>query len=299
MTRQTIIFMLASLLVGKTQTKGHLPGIATVELTTTEQFIGPEKGYLVIAGGGIDKPLLEKFISLLGDKQAKIVIITTADEDEMQNKNFYNNVKRRFTDAGAKNIEVLHTRDTAVANSDKFLEPIKEAKGVWFTGGRQWRLVDAYFNTKVLKELNSLLDRGGVIGGNSAGATVQGSFLARGDSKSNLIIDGDHKEGFGFLKNSAIDQHLLIRNRQFDMFELRKKYPDLLGIGIDEKTAIIVHQNELEVIGEKYVAIYDGKFLLDNGSTINLPSNSERFYFLSAGNKYDLMKRQVKNATEK
>ena len=300
MTRRIkIYFALAFLLFVNKQTEGQLSGTATVQSTKLEQFIGPENGYLLIAGGDLDRSIAEKFISMLGDKNAKVVVITTAAEDELQNTNIYNQLKKLFIKAGAKDVEILNTRDTAVANSDKFLQPIKEAKGVWFIGGRQWRLVDAYSNTKVLKELNNLLDRGGVIAGNSAGATIQGSFLVRGDSKTNLIMDGDHKEGFGFLKNSAIDQHLLVRNRQFDMFEIRKKYPDLLGIGIDEKTAIIVHQNEFEVIGEKYVAIYDGKFLMENDTTINLPSNTEKFYFLSPGDKYDLKKRQVIRVTKK
>ena len=111
---------------------------------------------------------------------------------------------------------------------------------VWFTGGRQWRLADSYLGTKVEEELWALLGRGGVIGGSSAGATIQGSYLARGDTKTNTIMMGDHDEGFGFLKNTAIDQHLLRRNRQFDLIEIIEAWPELLGIGIDENTAIVV-----------------------------------------------------------
>ncbi len=262
------------------------------------KYIGPEKGYLVIAGAQSDKPLLEKFMQLVGDTGASIVIITTAGEEERQNEKTYTILKKQFADAGIKHTVILHTRDTAAANSEKFLQPIREAKGVWFTGGRQWRLADAYLGTKVVSELNKLLDRGGVIGGNSAGATIQGSFLVRGDTKTPAIMDGDHKKGFGFLKNSAIDQHLLVRNRQFDLLEVRKKYPELLGIGIDEETAIVVHRNEFEVIGNKYVAVYDGT-MIQNGSIIKLSASDNRFYFLKAGDKYDLNKRQPLNLTER
>jgi cyanophycinase len=260
----------------------------------TIKYIGPEKGYLVIGGGDFDKPILENFSLLLKDKEAKIVIITTALPDEALNEIFLDTLKKYFIYAtGTKNIKILNTRDTAVANSDKFLNPIKEAKGVWFLGGRQWRLADAYLGTKVLDELNNLLKRGGVIGGSSAGGAIMGSFLARGDTRANLIIDGDHKVGFNFLRKSAIDVHLLERNRLFDMLEIRKKYPDLLGIGIDQATAIVVHKNEFEVIGNSCVAIYDGTFWLpDNDSIINLAKDSERFYFLSKGDKYDLEKRK-------
>jgi hypothetical protein len=71
-------------------------------------------------------------------------------------------------------------------------------------------------DTEVHDALQELLERGGVIGGSSAGATILGSYLARGDTSSNAIMMGDHKEGFGFISNIAIDQHLLRRNRQID-----------------------------------------------------------------------------------
>lgn len=95
---------------------------------------------------------------------------------------------------------------------------------------------------------------------------------------------GDHEEGFGFLKNSAIDQHLLRRNRQFDLLEIIAAKPELLGIGLDESTAIVVRGDEFEVIGESYVAIYDHKVLGENG----------RFYFLSPGDRFDLVDRVAK-----
>ena len=71
---------------------------------------------------------------------------------------------------------------------------------------------------------------------------------------------GDHQEGFGYLKNVAIDQHVLVRDRQFDMFDILKNRPELLGIGIDENTAVVVNGNQFEVIGESYVIVYDGTF---------------------------------------
>lgn len=161
-------------------------------------------------------------------------------------------------------------------------------------GGRQWRLVDAYKNTKVEKMLWAVLERGGVIGGSSAGATIQGSYLARGDTKNNQIMTGDHEEGFGFLKNVAIDQHHLARNRHFDMFAILKKYPGLLGIGIDEFTAIIVKGNKFQVLGNGYVTIYDGTFWSREGSLLKvLPEKKSLFYFLRSGDRYDLNARKV------
>ncbi|MBA7535319.1 Cyanophycinase [subsurface metagenome] len=168
------------------------------------------------------------------------------------------------------------------------------AKGVWFGGGRQWRLVDAYKDTKTEKMLWKVLERGGVIGGTSAGATIQGSYLARGDTKNNQIMMGDHEEGFGFIKDIAIDQHVLARNRHFDMFEILKNQPNLLGIGIDENTAIIVKGNSFEVIGKSYVIIYDGLFWSREGWELKkLPKNNGLFYFLREGDKYNLVERKI------
>ena len=188
-----------------------------------------------------------------------------------------------MNEMGVKNITVLHTRDRDEANSAKFIEPLKKARAVWFSGGRQWRLADSYLHTKVHDELWRLLDRGGVIGGSSAGATIQGSYLARGDTKTNTIMMGDHEEGMGFLKNTAIDQHLLRRNRQFDLIEIIEAKPELLGLGIDESTAIIVRGDFFEVIGKGYVAVYDHNTILDSGG---------EFYFLAPGDRFNLKTRE-------
>jgi cyanophycinase len=184
-----------------------------------------------------------------------------------------------------------------------FIKPISEARGVWFLGGRQWRLVDAYAGTKTFEAFNKLLERGGVIGGSSAGASIQADFLVRGDTKTNTVMMGDHQEGFGFLKNVAIDQHLLAMNRQFDIFEILDAHPELLGIGLDENTAIIVSGNSFEVMGKSYVAIYDGTFYKEVrdkddwshvvGKITKLPADSRKFYLLKSGQKYDLASRKV------
>jgi cyanophycinase len=87
----------------------------------------------------------------------------------------------------------------------------------------------------------------------------------------------------------------LARNRQFDMFDILKVHPELLGIGIDENTAIVVHGNQFEVIGESYVIVYDGSIWSREGSDLkNLPDKTKLFYFLRKGDKYDLSNRKVK-----
>lgn len=251
---------------------------------------GPKNGYLLAVGGGqIPESIMNKFIELAGGLESPIVIIPTAGE----NPDIVA-VKKIWTDRGFKKITVLHTKNREIANSKEFIKPLREANAVWFGGGRQWRLVDSYKNTKTEKLLWKVLNRGGVIAGSSAGATIQGSFLARGDTKNNQIMMGDHQEGFAFIKNIAIDQHVLVRNRHFDMFDILKQKPELLGISIDEGSAILVIKNTIEVLGNSYVIVYDGSFWSREGSDLkSLPGNEESFYFLREGDKYDLSQRRI------
>lgn len=263
--------------------------VAGIWVSLQAQTIGPEDGKLMIVGGGPANDLVGEFVKLAGAENAVIVVIPTAGEEE----EFLDDWAFRKTvlGFGAKEVFVVHTRDRQVANSAAFCKPFENATGVWFTGGRQWRLVDAYMNTRVVDECKKILARGGIIGGTSAGATIQGSYLARGDTKNNSIMMGDHEEGFGFLKNVAIDQHLLARNRQFDMFEILEKKPELLGIGLDESTAILVEKDTFEVIGKTYVAVYDGNFWRRDGNPVKPEMQS--FYLLRPGDKYDLKKREI------
>lgn len=247
------------------------------------QEVGPPNGSLVIVGGAMRSPqIVDRFVQLAGGTQARIVVIPTAGGQASYGPSFGG--VRPFQAAGVEHITVRHTNDRDEANSDAFVSAIREATGVWFTGGRQWRLVDSYMGTRTEEELWALLDRGGVIGGSSAGATIQGSYLARGDTATNTIMMGSHEEGMGFLRNTAIDQHLLYRNRHFDLLEIIEARPELLGIGIDENTAIVVRGDRFEVIGESYVVIYDNQSTLDGGGL---------FYFLAPGDQYDLAERKA------
>jgi len=249
--------------------------------------VGPTGGSLVVAGGGINDPTIyERFVSLAGGPEAPIVVIPTAGTGENYD-DFWPGLQR-LRDAGAVHIKVLHTRDPQEADREDFVAPLRQARGVWFSGGRQWRLVDAYLGTRTLAEIRGVLERGGVVGGSSAGATIQGSYLARGDTSTNTIMMGDHTEGFGFLANVAIDQHLLQRNRHFDLVEVIEAHPELLGIGLDEDTAIVVRGDTFEVIGSGYVAIYD---------STNVTGDHWRFYFLAPGDRYDLSTRQPTRRT--
>ena len=107
---------------------------------------------------------------------------------------------------------------------------------------------------------------------------------------------GDHTEGLAFVKNLTVDQHVLRRNRQFDLIDVVKARPELLGIGIDEGTAVVVQKNAFEVLGNSFVGIYDINQINSNGKyPSGQNSTGGPFYFLGKGQKFDLQTRKVIN----
>ncbi len=247
------------------------------------QEVGPPKGSLVIVGGAMrDAAIRERFVELAGGAEARIIVVPTAGGREMYPDSSCG--LGAWEAMGVASVTCLHTVDREEADSEAFLLPLTEATAVWFNGGRQWHIADAFLGTRTEEEFWRVLDRGGVIGGSSAGATIQGSYLVRGDTSGNTIMMGDHVVGFGYLKNTAIDQHVLRRNRHFDLIEVIEAHPELLGIGIDENTAIVVQGDEFEVIGASNVLIYD------NTKTVG---RNGRFYFLSPGDRYNLGTREA------
>lgn len=256
---------------------------------------GPEKGSLIIIGGNVGSTaaIWNKFTELAGGKEnAHIVVVTAAGGDSaLYDLKSVLEVKKQ---TGIKDVVLLHPKNLAEANSEKFIAPLKKATGVYFIGGRQWRIADAYLNTLSHQAFLDVLARGGVIAGSSAGASIQGSLLWRGDTKGPQILLGDHTQGLGFLKNSVIDQHVLTRNRQFDLIEVVRQAPDLIGIGLDEATAILVQRDSLEVIGKSYALIYNQeKIKTGTADDPEYPNVKGPFLFLGAGQKYDLRNRKV------
>jgi len=224
--------------------------------------VGPPVGAVLAAGGGSLGPeIWERFVELAGGENARIVVIPTASEDDEFPNDW--SILTSIQEAGGRNVTLLHTRDPEVADSRDFAAPLQEATGVWISGGRQHRLVDAYLHTRVHDELFRLLARGGVVGGSSAGASILASFLVRGDPETNQrVMSLEYSQGFGILEGAAIDQHLLARGREEDLWGILDLYPELLGIGIDEGTALVITGDVAEVIGESQVIFYDATGLL-------------------------------------
>jgi cyanophycinase len=255
---------------------------------------GPEKGTLVIQGGGdaAGTGIYETFINLAGGPNAKIIIVPTAagNRDEKGKIKVYKEeeVIGSWKKLGLTNVHMLHTADPKEADTEAFAGILRDAKAVWFVGGRQWNIVDSYANTLTLREFRKVLERGGVIGGSSAGASIQGDYLVRGAvASSDLVMapEPEHQHGFAFLRKVGIDQHINTRNRWDDIIPLIKKYPQLLGIGISEGTAIIVTGDRFQVIGKWKVAVHDNHRAYQPWE--------KPYYILSAGDEYNMKTRVI------
>jgi cyanophycinase len=277
MKRRTFVPLLTAALL--------VQGCATLErLVGQSATLGPAKGSLIIVGGGgMPKVIFDRFFEAAGGRDAKIVVVPTAGSDADYDES--TSSVKMFKRAGATNVHLLHTHDPKVADSDEFVAVLSDAKAVWFGGGRQWRLADAYLGTKTEVAFHDVLKRCGVIGGSSAGATIQASYLVRGAPEGNhIMMAPGHERGFGYIRNCAIDQHLLARKRENDMLPVIRKHPHLLGIGIDESTALFVRGNTAEVIGKSKVLFYD----IALEKTVG-----EKFYTtLDPGERYDLKTRR-------
>ena len=261
----------------------------------TTATYGPAKGTLVIVGGGNAEGtgIMEKFIALGGGAaDGKFVIVPTAAGNKNRDESVIaydeQKVVASWKRRGVKHVAMLHTADPKVADTEEFIKPLLDATAVWFDGGRQWNIVDSYAGTRTQTEFNNVLERGGVIGGSSAGATIQGDYLVRGDTSGPDIVmtnEPKHQHGFAYLKHSAIDQHINTRLRWDDLDPVIKKYPDLLGIGLSEGTAIIVTGDRFEVMGRWKVAVHDNQRAYEPWE--------KPYYVLSVGDVYDMKARRV------
>jgi cyanophycinase len=264
-------------------------------VATAQTSGGPSKGTLILTGGD-QETALKEFVDLAGGPEAKIVYIPTAasslrlpsgliwewlytDELPANTPAFKAELCKMF---GVTDITILHTRNRKTADSAEFVRPLQSAQGVWISGGNPGRLTQAYLNTRTQRELENVLKRGGVVGGNSAGAIVQGSYTIRGNPNKPVLMVKGSERGFGFLTNVAVNPHLSEAMRQNELVTIIDAYPKLLGIGIDEKAAIVVSGDRFKVIGKGRVAIYDDKkhgnnwyYWLEVGDSFNLRARSK------------------------
>lgn len=256
-------------------------------------------GHLFIIGGGRQPTgMLQRFIDLAGGtNQAKIIVMPMASEDAASTGA---EQVAEFKSHGVAQVEsvVLTRADATNRLSAKRLD---RATGVYFTGGDQSRLAAVLVNSPVQQKLTELYARGAVIGGTSAGAAIMSQVMITGeellnDDKTNTFkfIKKNNIEtamGLGFMTHAVIDQHFIKRKRLNRLFSVVLEHPQLVGIGIDESTAIIVNADEtFEVLGESAVMVIDPrtatKIRADQNG--NLSARDIKTHVLVAGDRFDL-----------
>lgn len=208
-------------------------------------------GPLVIVGGGtVPAEAREMFVNLGGGRdKAKIVYVPTASE-YADTPAEHDGMLKPWRAYKPASIQLVHTRDRKVADSPEFVKPLTEATAVWFGGGDQGRITAAYRGTLFEKELRKLHARGGVIGGTSAGAAVQSDPMITGGSDK-----AETGPGLGLLPGFVIDQHFVARNRQKRLAGVIADHPGLVGLGIDESTAVVAKGRKLQVVGKSTATV--------------------------------------------
>jgi cyanophycinase len=268
-----------------------LPFLFACPFLHAQRSSGPDKGVLIVDGGGTTDLVKDRFVELAGGKGAHIVVIPTGasalrfgPENTILNPDWprerpewsaYQAYLKTWL--GVENVTVLHTRDRTIANSAGFVEPLRTAAGVFLGAGNAGRIAEAYLGTRTQDELQGVLDRGGVVFGSSAGSIILGSLIVRGWPEKPLLLAPGHELGFAFLKNVAIDPHLTEAKRDYELINVVDAHPDTLGIGIDEGAALMLRGEGFEVIGTGRVAIYD-----------NQPHEKAWYYWLNPGDHFDL-----------
>lgn len=224
---------------------------------------------MVHGGGGLSPALRSHFIKLAGGPgKARMVVIPTASEyaDRPDWSDFF---VRPWREAGVASVELLHTRDRARADQPDFVKPLKEATGVWIAGGKQARLAEAYVGTEVEYALRSVLQRGGAVGGTSAGAAILSGLAIMEATREdrNQVVTA---QGFDLVPGTVVDQHFLRRNRVGRLTNLLAKHPDRIGLGVDENTSVVVTGTHMAVVGDSYVVCFVPANMGRNACTIVL-----------------------------
>ena len=238
----------------------------------------PQRGALVIVGGGpIGDSINARFVRLAGGAgRGRVVILPMASAAADEAGDARVEIFRRL---GVDAVSLNLTRESA--GSDSVARLLAAATGIWFPGGDQSRLAAALLGTPALDSVRARHRAGAVVGGTSAGAAVMSDPMITGDEKRPggrrplrdslgavegsvfMTVDRDNivvTPGFGFLEGAIVDQHFLRRRRHNRLLSRVVERPDVIGVGIDESTALVVAPDgSWEVVGESQVVVYDAR----------------------------------------
>lgn len=219
------------------------------------------RGKLVIIGGGEDRKgdciILKKFIHLAKGPNARILALTVATDEVEKNAA---ELRRVFRKLGIDDVKVMDVSQRDRTSSESILKAVRQATGIFFSGGDQLHITSLLGGTLLQKAINAVYEKGIVIAGTSAGAAMMGnSMILDGDSEKNPRSGGvEMGPGMDFIVGAMIDTHFSQRGRHGRLITAVAHYPQDLGFGIDEDTAMVVNKNKFEVIGSGAVTVFDG-----------------------------------------
>ncbi len=263
----------------------------------------PQGSLFIIGGGDRSRSMMEEFVTLAGGpEKARIRIIPNASGDGDTSGL---EMTEEFKTLGVKDVShVLYTREQAEKPGAE--RAFDGATGIYFTGGDQVRITRALLKTPVHRALLDLYRQGAVIGGTSAGAAIMSEVMITGDEKINkdtvnlfpMIRLGNVEtvEGMGFVTDAIIDQHFVRRKRHNRLITVVLEHPQLVGVGIDEATAVVIGpDHSFRVTGESIVVVYDatGATKATTDAAGNLAASGMVLHVLKAGDRYDLSARRV------
>jgi cyanophycinase len=207
-------------------------------------------GTLVIAGGGNLPPEIQnRFREFAGGDKARLVVVPSYDATPSE----VIKLNKEWKQLKTKSLDILHARSREDGESEALVSKVRNATGVWFTGGEQTVPAAYYPGTAFESELWNLLDRGGVIGGTSAGAAIMSRIMI-----SEGKYEAKTSQGLDLLRGAVIDQHFMQRNRLTRLRGVLDQHPHAIGVGVDEGTALVVQvrTGKVGVIGNSYVMLW-------------------------------------------
>ncbi len=255
-------------------------------------------GPLFIIGGHEDREgdrvILKAVAEAVGPR--KLVLATVASHNP---DGYYESYRDAFDDLGIGELVELYLEDRAETHDPEKLALLDDAAGVFFSGGDQLRISSQLGDTPIEERIREIRAQGGVIAGTSAGASVMSdTMLVRGPSSESYRIGDLHMApGLGMLRDAIIDQHFAERGRIGRLLGAVAHSPRVLGIGIDEDTAIVVEGEDFRVLGSGAVYVVDGETV----SQSNIAEGSQegalsiydvRLHVLSSGDGFDLATRR-------
>ena len=260
------------------------------------------KGTLIAIGGNEDRKhkleVLRRVIEEGKGSDTYVEVVTTASTIPRELERTY---ERAFNKIGVYKFDAINIAYRDEAFNERYIERVKKADVVFFTGGDQLRLTNILGDSDFLKAVRERYDDGAVIAGTSAGAAaLSDTMIYRGESKFGLVKNNvSMRRGFEFAENIAFDTHCIGRGRILRLFQAVAQNPDNVGIGLSEDTAIVLHdEHVMEVIGNGTVIVVEGSHLkksnIDNIRTGELIA-AENFHVhsLTAGYKFDLVEKKV------